>query len=597
MKAELLSLLNKITQQSQQGRETYLRQMASASLNRGSLSCTNQAHAMASETAKERLIFTSGQKQHFAILSAYNDLLSAHQPYQNYPSQLKQRLLDLGHSAQMAAGVPAMCDGITQGQQGMELSLFSRDTIALACTVGLSHQLFNGAFYLGICDKIVPGMLMAALRFGHMPAIFVPAGPMSSGLANDKKAKARQDYVAGKLSRDELLVVENKAYHSAGTCTFYGTANTNQILLEVMGLQLPGSSFEHPDSQLREHLTDYACDVLVKAGHRGLTLGQQFTEKTLLNGLVALLATGGSTNHSIHMLAIARCAGITITWEDLNTLSKTVPLICSMYPNGSADINQFHAAGGTALLIKELLSEQLLFDDVDTVMGTGFEAYLQEPCIKNQRLSWQEGVNKSIDTAVIADIKKPFKDQGGMILLQGNLGRAIVKTSAVAERYWKISAPAVVVKDQQELTRRFQAGNLPKNFVLVLAGMGPKACGMPELHQLMPALGALQDEGGQVALITDGRLSGASGKVLSAIHVVPEAAEGGLIGKIRNGDIITMDVCGELLDIKSGDNIDLSSRPEWRADKQTQGLGREFFSGFRQRVTAADQGAMSIGWE
>lgn len=593
------SITDKIIQRSKTSREKYLALMAQSHLDkpaRSQMGCTNLAHVQAASNQDEKLILKNTHKGHnMAIVSAYNDMLSAHQPYYRYPEMLKEYLYPFGVSAQVASGVPAMCDGVTQGQPGMELSLFSRDVIALSSAVGLSHQAFDGMILLGICDKIVPGMLMGALRFGHMPGLFMPAGPMASGISNSEKAKVRQAHVQGKATEEELLNSESKAYHSAGTCTFYGTANSNQMLLEAMGLMLPGSAFVQPDSHERHQFNLLACEKIstLADDNQMFSLGALVNEKTIVNALVALLATGGSTNLTIHWIAIAKCAGIQITWQDIQDLSYVVPLLCKVYPNGPADINQFHSAGGTAWLFSELLNAGLMHGDVLTVNGTDFYHY-------GKRTSFDDADNKitystpeNLDNNILASVSNPFDRTGGIAQVIGNLGKAVIKVSAVPKDRWRVQAPAKVFNDQLDVVKAYKQGLLQQDMVLVLKGQGPKANGMPELHKLMPILANLQDEGFEVALLTDGRLSGASGKVLSAIHVVPEAANAGYIAKIKDGDMVEIDANTGALNVQ---DVNLSERIAEYLPANNNGVGRELFSMFRSQVTPADEGAISIGW-
>lgn len=603
MHPQLLAVTDRIIARSQTSRARYLaliQQEIAREPLRNQLGCTNLAHTYASASDDEKLIL---KQQHRAanigIISAYNDVLSAHAPYKDYPDQIKQALLTVGHVGQMAGGVPAMCDGVTQGQDGMELSLFSRDVIALSSAIALSHQVFDGALMLGICDKIVPGLLMSALRFGHIPALFVPAGPMSSGISNGEKAKVRQQFAKGEVGESELLASEMASYHSQGTCTFYGTANSNQMLVEIMGLQLPGSSFINPTDPLRPALTALAAQritELTALSPEFLPVGQLIDEKSLVNAMVGLLATGGSTNHTIHLIAIARMAGIIIDWQDLADLSAIIPLLARVYPNGKEDINAFQKAGGMAFIIRELLIAGLLHNDVHTVMGFGLEHYTQEPYLTSDgSVGYRPGVQESLNLSVLASAKTPFLREGGIKLLQGNLGRAILKVSAVPDDRWIIEAPARVFTTQLAVQEAYKKGELNRDVVVVLIGQGPAANGMPELHQLTPALTNLQEAGFKVALVTDGRLSGASGKVPAAIHVCPEASQGGAIAALRDGDIVRLDGHAGTLQVL---NTDFATRTvvPFKAPL-SMGVGRELFSGFRQQVNRADQGAISIGWQ
>lgn len=603
MHAQLQAVTERIIKRSQKSRAEYLefiQQQYQQNPVRDKLSCTNQAHTYAAATDDAKLILKQNHRAaNIGIVSAYNDMLSAHAPYYRYPEQLKTALAKAGHVGQMAGGVPAMCDGITQGQDGMDLSLFSRDVISLSTAVALSHQTFDGALLLGICDKIVPGLLMAALRFGHIPAVFVPAGPMGTGISNSDKAKVRQAYAAGEVGQDALLENEMKAYHEAGTCTFYGTANSNQMLVEIMGLQLPGSSFFHPQDPTRAALTDYAaqqvCQLTAQApGY--MPIGQLVDERTMVNAMVGLLATGGSTNHSVHLLAIGRMAGIILDWQDIADLSEIIPLLARVYPNGEADINYFHRAGATPFLIKELLDAGLLHEDVNTILGKGLRRFTQMPVLNDKgQITWQPPLAQSKDLSVLAPVSAPFLAEGGMKLLEGNLGRAIMKVSAVPADHWIIEAPARVFYQQQEVINAYQAGELNQDVVVVVVGQGPSANGMPELHQLTPALANIQAAGYKVALVTDGRLSGASGAIPAAIHVSPEAEHGGAIAKIEDGDLIRLDAHQGSLDVLTAG---FDQRPAMsKVHKKSMGMGRELFSGFRSRVGRADQGALSIYWQ
>lgn len=601
------AVTQRICDRSKASRAAYLSAMEAAAVKgpvRGTLSCTNLAHDYASATDDEKLILKSSHRSaNLAIINAYNDVLSAHAPYRDYPEKLKAFLAEKGHVAQMAGGVPAMCDGVTQGQTGMELSLFSRDVIAMSTAVALSHQVFDGSLMLGICDKIVPGLMMSALRFGHLPTVFIPSGPMHSGISNSDKAKTRQAFAKGEVGEAELLESEMGSYHSEGTCTFYGTANSNQMLMEIMGLQLPGSSFVNPDSPIRDKLTQYAAHRLAEITALApdyMPIAQIIDEKAIVNAIVGLLATGGSTNHSIHLIAIARMAGVLIDWQDMSDLSDVVPLMTRMYPNGSADVNAFERAGGMPFLIRELLDAGLLHEDVNTVLGHGLRQWCQSPALDNEgELTWVPVVAESGDLSVLAPAHAPFLREGGMKLVSGNLGRAIMKVSAVPDDRWVIEAPARVFTDQQQVLTAYQSGELNKDVVVVVKGQGPKANGMPELHQLTPALTNLQEQGFKVALLTDGRLSGASGKVPAAIHLSPEALDDGPIHAIEDGDVIRIDG-------HHGSVETLSSEFEERLKQEREplntaanasGVGRELFAGFRKLAGPADEGAISLGWE
>ncbi|MBP6123615.1 phosphogluconate dehydratase [Providencia heimbachae] len=598
---DIMRITQRVIRRSVKTREAYLNKIEltrSQTVHRAELACGNLAHGFAACQSEEKQILKSMTRSDIAIISAYNDMLSAHRPYDNYPEQLKKSLLEAGAIGQVAAGVPAMCDGVTQGQDGMELSLLSRDVIAMSTAIGLSHNMFDGALYLGICDKIVPGLMIGALSFGHLPALFVPAGPMATGLPNKEKVRIRQLYVEGKVDRNVLLEAESASYHSIGTCTFYGTANSNQMVMEVMGLHLPGSSFVQPDSPLRTALTDAAARQITRLTEQSgnyLPIGHLVDEKVIINGIVALLATGGSTNLTMHLVAIARAAGIMINWDDFSELSTIVPLICRIYPNGQADINQFQAAGGVSLLIRQLLSKGLLHEDVQTVAGTGLSRYTLEPWLNDGQLAWREGTKNTYDSSVIADINQPFSSHGGTKLLSGNLGRAVMKTSAIPEKNQIIEAPAIVFNNQNDIAPLFESGELNRDCIIVVRFQGPTANGMPELHKLMPPLGVLMDRGYKVALVTDGRLSGASGKVPSAIHVTPEAYKGGLLAKVINGDIIRVNaLTGELSLLV--DEQELAQRQSYQPDlsRERIGCGRELFGALRRHLSGAEEGACSI---
>jgi phosphogluconate dehydratase len=560
------------------------------------LGCANAAHAYAAMPAADKLMLRQERAPHLGLITAYNDMLSAHQPYEHYPERIRASARSAGATAQVAGGVPAMCDGITQGEDGMELSLFSRDVIALASVVGLSHNVFDAALFLGVCDKIVPGLLMGALQFGHLPAVFIPAGPMTSGLANDAKAKVRQQFAQGLVDRQALLDAEQAAYHGPGTCTFYGTANSNQMLMEIMGLHLPGSSFVNPGTALRQALTDAAvAQAVTLARGRQAALGLQMNARVFVNGLVGLLATGGSTNHTLHLVAMARAAGWVMTWDDFADLSACVPLLARIYPNGSADVNHFHAAGGMGFLIRQLLAGGLLHDDVQTIWGPGLSRYTQEPWLDGAVLRWRPAAQRSGDEQVLRPIERPFSADGGLRLLQGNLGRAVVKVSAIAPAHRRVRAQALVFTDQKQLEQAFRAGQLERDFVAVVRNQGPRANGMPELHKLTPILSLLQDKGHAVALVTDGRMSGASGKVPAAIHVCPEAVSGGAIARVREGDWVTLDCDQQQLWLEV-DAEELASRapevPDLSAHQR--GSGRDLFALFRDNVGDAETGASPL---
>lgn len=585
-----------INERSQPLRQRYLDGIAVALDNppdRERLSCGNLAHGFAACSDADKSTIRLMESANIGIVTAYNDMLSAHQPYADYPDRIKAAARAVGCTAQVAGGVPAMCDGVTQGQDGMELSLFSRDVIAQATAIALSHQMFDAMLLLGVCDKIVPGLLMGALQFGHLPALMVPAGPMPSGLPNKEKIRIRQAFAEGKIGRDELLQAESDSYHSAGTCTFYGTANSNQMMLEAMGLQLPGSSFVPPKGELRDRLTDFATQQVTRLGPKGkhhLPLGYQVDAKALVNALVALLASGGSTNHCIHVIAIARAAGFIVNWSDFDALSKATPLLARVYPNGAADINHFHAAGGTTLLFSNLLNAGLMHADAQTCLGVPFAEFVKDPVLENGELTWRPPVATSLDPQVITDTDTPFDDEGGLRLLEGNLGRSVIKVSAVAEAHRAVRAPAVVIDSQHALKALFDAGELNRDCVVVVRFQGPAANGMPELHKLTPFLGSLQDKGFAVALVTDGRMSGASGKVPAAIHLIPEAQCGGAIAKIQNGDVIELDAHKGLLNVHV-DDAEWNARAPAVAPKNSAGTGRGIFASARALVSDAEQGA------
>ena len=591
------AVTDRIVERSAASRSAYLRRIRAAADKgpaRGRLACANLAHGFAASDEPGKQALRGRTKPNLAIVTSYNDMLSAHQPFETFPRQLKKAVIKAGGIAQVAGGVPAMCDGITQGRDGMQLSLYSRDVIAMSTAIALSHDMFDGALMLGVCDKIVPGLLIGALSFGHLPTIFVPAGPMTSGLPNGEKARVRQLHAEGKVGREELLAAESASYHSAGTCTFYGTANSNQLLMEVLGLHLPGSAFVNPGTPLREALTDAAgrrVTELTRLGDEPTPVGEIVDERAVVNACVALLASGGSTNHTMHLVAIARAAGVHLTWQDLSDLSAVVPSLARVYPNGSADINHFHAAGGVAFLVHTLLRAGLLHDDVLTVAGRGLWHYTTEPRLSGGELTWEEGPKASLDLDVLRPADAPFAPDGGLKVLTGRLGTGVIKTSAVRPEHRAVSAPALVFDDQADFLAAFAAGDLDaRDFVAVIRYQGPAANGMPELHKLTPALGVLQDRGQRVAVVTDGRMSGASGKVPAAIHLTPEAAVGGPLSRVRDGDPITLDADSGLLEI----DADLASRePTGRPPQgeEWSGTGRELFAAFRATVGPADAGA------
>jgi phosphogluconate dehydratase len=584
-----------IRKRSEATRRAYLEKIDAASRtsnDRSSLPCSNLAHGIAACSSANKSKLQDGNSLNIGIVSAYNDMLSAHQPYERYPDLIREAAEKNQAVAQFAGGVPAMCDGVTQGQDGMDLSLFSRDVIALSTAVALSHDMFDAVLCLGICDKIVPGLLIGALSFGHLPAVFVPAGPMTSGLPNKEKAEVREAYAAGKADRKDLLAAESAAYHSPGTCTFYGTANSNQMLMEFMGLQLPGGSFVNPNTPLRAALTEEAVRqvlAITKTGDHYTPLGHIISEKAIVNSIVGLLATGGSTNHTLHLVAIAKAAGIQINWSDFSTLSTAVPQLARVYPNGTADVNHFHEAGGLGFMIAELLQVGLLHEDVKTILGDGMHRFTQSPELGSDGVKWTTVKPASGDRSILREVSDPFQKEGGLRLVQGNIGRAIVKLSAVADEHQKITAAARVFTSQLGFTEAFEAGELDADTVVVVSYQGPRANGMPELHKLTPYLGVLQNKGFKVALLTDGRMSGASGKVLAAIQVTPEAVADGLIARIQDGDMISIDAEAGLLNVAAN----LAEREIMQADltASASGMGRELFSIFRKEVSTAEAGA------
>jgi phosphogluconate dehydratase len=600
---DIQAITERIRHRSQRSREIYLDRIAQASVrsaNRARLSCGNLAHGFAVCSPSEKIALGGDTVPNLGIITSYNDMLSAHQPFETYPALIKEAAREAGGIAQVAGGVPAMCDGVTQGQPGMELSLFSRDVIAMSAAVGLSHNMFDAAVFLGVCDKIVPGLVIAALTFGHLPAVFIPAGPMTTGLPNDEKAKVRQLYAEGKVGRPELLEAESKSYHGPGTCTFYGTANSNQMLMEIMGLHTPGASFINPGTPLRDALTREAAKralAITALGNAYTPVGRMIDERSIVNGVVGLHATGGSTNHTIHLIAMAAAGGIQITWQDISDVSDAVPLLARVYPNGLADVNHFHAAGGLGFMIRELLDEGLLHEDVQTVWGDGLRHYAVEARLgPDGSVVREDAPALSGDEKILAPAARAFQPTGGLRLLAGNMGQAIIKTSAVKPERRYIEAPALVLHSQEALNAAFKAGSLDRDFVAVVRFQGPKANGMPELHKLTTVLGVLQDRGHKVALVTDGRMSGASGKVPAAIHVTPEALEGGPIGRIEDGDMIRLDADGGTLEVLVAEE-ELKSRPPATADLSANefGFGRELFAGFRQLVGRADHGASAFG--
>ena len=591
-----------IIKRSEKTRAAYLARIDAAAgegPSRTRLSCGNLAHGFAACQPGEKDDLTGAVKANIGIVSAYNDMLSAHQPYETTPVLIKQAIAEAGGVAQFAGGVPAMCDGVTQGQTGMELSLFSRDVIAMATAVALSHNMFDGALCLGICDKIVPGLLIGALSFGHLPTIFVPGGPMPSGVPNDEKHRIRQLYAEGKVGREELLKVEAESYHSPGTCTFYGTANSNQMLMEIMGLQLPGSSFVNPNTPLREELTKAAAQQVLKLTAQGddyRPLGHAVDEKAIVNGVIGLVSTGGSTNHTIHLVAIARAAGIHLTWDDFSALSDVVPLLTRIYPNGSADVNHFQAAGGMGLLMSSLMDAGLLHTDILTVAAErGLASYRQEPKLDKGTLVWSDAPTQSLDPSVLAPVAEPFSLDGGLKLLDGNLGRAIIKVSAVKPEHRVVEAPAILFDDQNDLEAAYKQGKLNQDFIAIIRFQGPRSNGMPELHKLTPVLSSIQSQGFKVAIVTDGRMSGASGKVPAAIHVTPECLDGGRLASVKGGDMIRLDADAGTLDVLLS-AAELQQRIVTSPDLSANavGMGRELFTVFRANVNSAEQGASSF---
>ncbi len=607
MKSQIADITARIRERSQPLRQAYLaRTRAIAARPRGAdrMGCANVAHAFAALPGADKFRVVAEKAPNIGVITAYNDMLSAHQPYEGFPALIRDEARRLGATVQVAGGVPAMCDGVTQGLPGMELSLFSRDNIAMATAVGLTHDVFDAALLLGVCDKIVPGLLIGALHFGHLPCVFVPAGPMSTGLSNSEKSKVREQFAQGLVGRDKLLEAESAAYHGAGTCTFYGTANSNQMLLEAMGLHVPGAAFIHPHEGLREELTREAVrNVLAirKGGARYTPIGELVDERCIVNAMVALLATGGSTNHLIHWVAVARSAGIVIDWTDFSELSAATPLLARVYPNGKADVNQFQAAGGPGFVLRELLDSGCLHGDVMTVAEGGMAAYGRVPVLAAQGadglLAWRDLPATPIDDQIVRTAAEPFGESGGLKLLAGNLGRGVMKVSAVPEDRHVVEAPAIVFDSQEALQQAFKRGELERDFVAVVRFQGPRANGMPELHKLTPPLAVLQDKGFRVALVTDGRMSGASGKVPAAIHVSPEVLGGGPLGKVRSGDIVRVDAVAGTLDALVGADEwaarAIEDRPADLADDAAHGLGRELFGGMRRNVLSAEEGAVT----
>jgi phosphogluconate dehydratase len=600
MNKSILNITNRIIEKSKASRYNYLFQMNEAlndSVNRTSLSCGNLAHAFAGCDLHDKDSLKGDAKVNIGIVSSYNDMLSAHKTYETYPDLIRDQASKIGAVAQVAACVPAMCDGVTQGQKGMELSLISRDVIAMSTAIGMSHNMFDAGLCLGICDKIVPGLLIGALKFGHLPFAFVPGGPMPSGISNVEKNRIRQEYAKGNISKKELLEGESASYHSAGTCTFYGTANSNQMLMEIMGLHLPGSSFVAPNTSLRKALTlESVRQVKNNATNKSGLLKDVINEKSVVNGIVGLLATGGSTNLTLHIIAIAAAAGIKIDWQDFSDLSDTVPLLTRVYPNGSSDVNDFHNAGGMTVLINELLNGGFLNEDVETLVGKGLKEYTKFPTFENNQFKFQDKELKSGNDDIIATHGKPFSQNGGIKVLKGNLGTSVIKTSAVEEANWYVKAEAIVIQEQNQLTELFQSGKLNKDFVLVVSNQGPKSNGMPELHQLTPILSILQHQGHKVALLTDGRMSGASGKIPAAIHLSPEAVDKGPISKILDGDIIELDPKNSSLNILVNEEK-LLKRKSIIVSRKKFGMGTELFSMVRPLMSSSKEGASFLNYE
>ncbi len=592
----LRSVTERVRSRSLESRREYLERMKAAGRDgsaRQRLSCTNLAHGFAASSPADKQALRQLRWPNIGIVTAYNDMLSAHQPFERFPGVIRAAAREVGATAQVAGGVPAMCDGVTQGQTGMELSLFSREVIALSTAVGLSHGMFDAALCLGVCDKIVPGLLIGALSFGALPTIIVPAGPMTSGLPNQEKARIRQAHAEGRIDRTALLESEAQSYHDAGTCTFYGTANSNQMLMEIMGLHLPGSAFVHPNTALREALTRAAAQRAAQIwahGNDHRPLARIVDERAIVNAIVGLLATGGSTNHTIHLVAMARAAGIVIDWDDFGALSAAVPLIARIYPNGGADVNHFHAAGGTAFVIRELLGAGLLHADVRTVSGADLHAYTQEPWLSEGQLAWRDGPASSGDLEVLRPAADPFSSDGGLKLLRGNLGRSVIKVSAVKPERRCVEAPVRIFDSQEAVSAAFKAGELHRDVIVVVRGQGPRANGMPELHKLTPALSALQAKGHKVALVTDGRMSGASGTVPAAIHVSPEAHCGGPLGKLREGDVVRLDSNSGSLEALVNAEVWAQRAVESAPAHSQFGMGRELFALFRAHAASAEQG-------
>ena len=602
MKQSIIEITERIKEKSRPTRTAYLERVSlMKKRDRGSdrLGCANVAHAIAALPKDDKFKIVAERAPNLGIVTAYNDMLSAHKPYESYPQIIRQAAAKFGATAQVAGGVPAMCDGVTQGEAGMELSLFSRDNIAMGAAIGLSHDVFDGAVMLGICDKIVPGLLIGALHFGHLPAIFIPAGPMSTGIDNTSKSKVREQYAQGNIGRDELLDSESAAYHGEGTCTFYGTANSNQMLMEAMGLHVPGAAFVHPYDGIRKELTIEAVRLVIEniKNKETVSIGELVDERVIINAMSALLATGGSTNHLIHWVAIARAAGILIDWTDFHDLAKSVPLLASVYPNGKADVNEFQKAGGPAFVIRELIQGGCMYPDVITSSFGGIAEYAKQPSLSNGKLSWNDLPKESGDESVVRGIDNPFNESGGLRLLKGNIGRSVIKISAVPEDKHIIEAPALIFNSQEELLLAFDDEKLDQDFIAVIRFQGPKANGMPELHKLTPPLSVVQNKGFTVAIVTDGRMSGASGKIPAAIHMSPEAAAGGSIAKIREGDILRLNAVVGSLNVLVDDAEWDKRKPEEMSEEQKinngHGIGRELFGNMRKNVLSAEEGAVT----
>ncbi|MDK4596851.1 Dihydroxy-acid dehydratase [Kingella kingae] len=600
---KLAEITQRIIERSRPTREAYLARIRAfkqqGKLERDQLGCSNLAHGYASMPKSIKIEMQKPDVPNLGIITAYNDMVSAHQPFKDFPDWIKDEAQKHGATAQVAGGTPAMCDGITQGYEGMELSLFSRDVIAMSTAVGLSHQMFDGALFLGVCDKIVPGLVIGALSCGHIPAVFTPAGPMESGIGNKEKARTRQLFAEGKVGREALLASEMGSYHSPGTCTFYGTANSNQMMMEFMGLHLPAAAFFNPYTPMREALTRHAAVQLVQdiRSKKAKPIGEMLSEKSFINAMIGLMATGGSTNHTMHLVAMARAAGVILNWDDFDEISNIIPLLIRVYPNGQADVNHFAAAGGLPFVIRELRENGLLHDDVDTVVGHGMQAYTQEPFLDNDKLVWRDATAQSLNDEILRTFDNPFSPNGGLRLMKGNVGRGVIKVSAVKDSHRIIEAPAIVFNDQKEVLTAFERGELDgKDFVCVVRFQGARANGMPELHKLTPPLAILLDRGQKVALVTDGRMSGASGKVPASIHMSPEASMGGGIGKIQTGDLIRFDsVTGELTALVDEKEWAAREIPAADLSKNHYGVGRELFAGFRAQTSSAETGAMSFG--